>query len=120
MQLWQRRSHAISVCRFVLADCIYKVISQRGEKTLFERLSTPRPAPKIVLKSNWHSQQQQLPDTLDSPTSARIGKTLREGLEPTEEKEEPQFEVDLRTEGIVQDAILKDEDRMGNVKDVVD
>ena len=45
---------------------------------------------------------------------------MREGLEPTEEKEEPEFEVDHRTQGIVQDATSKDEDRMGNVKDVVD
>ena len=56
LQFWHRRSHAISVCSFLPADCIYKVISQREEKTLFERLSTPRLAPKIVLKSKWHSQ----------------------------------------------------------------
>ena len=115
------------------------MISQKGETTLFERLSTPRPAPKIVLKSDWHSQQQQ-PHTLEGSTSAgigkplrflqpststvvvtpaSIGKPLREGFEPTEEKEEPEFEVDLRIEGIAQDAILKDEERMGNLKEVV-
>ena len=47
-------------------DCIYKVFSQTGERTLFERLSTPRPAPKIVLKSAWQSQQQQQQDTSES------------------------------------------------------
>ena len=140
LQFWQTRSHAIIVCSSVPADCIYKVISQRGEKALFERLSTPRLAPKIVLKSNWRSQEQQ-PDTLEGPTSAgigkplrglqpststvvltpaSIGKPLREGFDPTEEKEEPEFEVDHRIEGIAQDAILNDEERMGNIKEVVD
>ena len=133
-------SHAIIVCSSVPADSISKVISQRGEKTLFERLSTPRPAPKIVLKSNWQSQQQQQPNTLEGPTSAGIGKPLRglqpststialtpvsigtplrEGFEPTEEKEEPEFEVDLRIEWIAQDAILKDEERTGKIKEVM-
>ena len=37
----------------------HRVISQNGDRTLFERLSTSRPAPKVKLKSNWHSQQQQ-------------------------------------------------------------
>ena len=141
LQFWLRRSHAISVCSFLLADGIFKVISQRQEKTLFERLSTPRPAPKIVLKSYWHSQQQQLPDTLESPTSAgigkplrglqpststfvltpaTIGKPLREGFEPTEEKIRTRVWSRPQNEGIVQDAILNDEDRMGNIQDVGD
>ena len=56
------------------ADCIYKVISQQRERTLFERLSTPRPAPKTALKSAWQSQrqeqqQQQQPITLESAAS---------------------------------------------------
>ena len=79
LRFWQTRSHAIIVCSSVPADCIYKVISQKGERTLFERLSTPRPAPKIVLKSAWQSQQQQQqqqPDTLGVSTSAGIGTPL--------------------------------------------
>ena len=55
LRFWQTKSHAIIVHNPVPADCIYKVISQKG----FERLSTPRPAPKLTLKSNSHSQQQQ-------------------------------------------------------------
>ena len=35
-------------------------------------------------------------------------------------KEEPDFEVDLRIEGIAQDVILKDEERMGQIQKVVD
>ena len=33
--------------------------SQNGERVLFERLETPRLVPKVTLKENWHSQQQQ-------------------------------------------------------------
>ena len=33
LQSWQTRSHAIIVCRSVSADCIYKVISQKEERT---------------------------------------------------------------------------------------
>ena len=36
------------------------------------------------------------------------------------EKEEPEFEVDLRIEGVAQDAILKDEERMGKIQKVAD
>ena len=50
LQFWQTRSHAMIVCSSVPPDSIYKVISQKGERTLIERLSTPRPAPKMVLK----------------------------------------------------------------------
>ena len=42
-QFWQTRSHAIIAHSSVPADCIHKVISQKGERILFERLSTPRP-----------------------------------------------------------------------------
>ena len=52
-------SYTITVHCPVPADCINKVISQNGGRRLFERLSTQRPAPKITLKNNWHSQQQQ-------------------------------------------------------------
>ena len=73
--------HAIIVCSSVLAHNIYKVISQKRKKTLFERLITPRPAPKIVRKGNWQSLQQRQPDALEGPTSAGSGKPLR-GLQP--------------------------------------
>ena len=36
------------------------------------------------------------------------------------EKEEPSFEVDLRIEGIAQDVILKDEERMSQIQKVVE
>ena len=59
LQFWQTKSHAIIVHSPVPAGCIYKVISRNGDRILLERLSTPRPAPKVTLKRYWHSQQQQ-------------------------------------------------------------
>ena len=49
LRLWQTRSNAVIENNSVSADSIFQVISRRGERTLFERLSKPRPAPKIVL-----------------------------------------------------------------------
>ena len=70
LRFWQRRSHAVIENNSVSADSIYKVISQKGKRTLFERLSTPRPAPKIVLESAWQSQQQQQQQQQDTSESA--------------------------------------------------
>ena len=112
-----------------------------GERTLYERLSTPRPAPKIVLKSAWQSQQQQQQqDTSESSVSGSTRKLVREedqgtltdnpeppsfwkqmrSTEPLVEKEEPEFKFDFRNEGIAQDVILEHEERMGQIRKVVD
>ena len=53
LQFWQTRSHATIVHDSVPADCIEKVLSENGDKTLYQRLSMLRPAPKIVLKDVW-------------------------------------------------------------------
>ena len=94
--------------------------------TLFERLSTPRPAPKIVLKSAWQSQQlqQQQQDTSESAAAGtkkqrvqRVesaerkeqgnptdnpelpsARKLMRSTEPPVEKEEPEFNVDQMKE----------------------
>ena len=55
---WKTRSNAVIVYN-VFWQTVYKVISQKGERSLFERLSPPRPALKVVLQSAWQSQQQQ-------------------------------------------------------------
>ena len=113
--------------------------SQKGELTLFERLSTPRPPPKIVLKSSWKTQQQQQVTSEGASSRTRklsARKVEREHKEdqgnPTEESElsrirklyaqdespvekEPEFKVDLRIEGVAHDVILKDEERMGKI-----
>ena len=42
--------HAIVDHDSVQANCIEKAVCQGGDKTFFQRLSTLRPAPKIILK----------------------------------------------------------------------
>ena len=97
---------------------------------IIRRLSTPRFAPKVTLASNWHSQQQQ-PLSGDVPSSSRkpvaveignrdvqgytmddqtsSGKPVRNSVSFVDKK--PKFEIDLRVEGVSQDAILKDEQK---------
>ena len=134
LQFWQTKSHAIVVHSPVPADCIYKVMSQNGDRILFERLSTPRPAPKVTLKSTWQSQQQQQQQSIcdgltgatkvvaresQSGTKDVKGSTndqtcirrLVRGFEPAVEKK-PQFEIDLQVEGVSKEVILKDEEKM--------
>ena len=64
MRFWQTKSFAIITYATVPGDCIDRVTSQNGDRVIFERLATPRAAPKVTLKSNWrtqHQQQQQQP-----------------------------------------------------------
>ena len=113
LQFWQTRSNAVIVHNSVPTDCIFKVISQRGERTLFQRLSTPRPAPKIVLKSARQPQQQQ-----DTSESSASGTRKLERRDESTVETEPEFKVDFRIEGIAQDVILKDDERMGKIQEV--
>ena len=59
LPFWHIKSFAIIIYATVPGDCIYRVISQSGDRVPHETLATPRPAPKATLKSNWHTQQQQ-------------------------------------------------------------
>ena len=135
----QTRSHAVIVYSTVPADRIYKMISQKELRRLFERLSTPRPAPKTALKSAWQSKQQQQrqQDTSESASSStrKTGAEREEQGTPTFHPElpcvrklkrstespvekEPEFNVDLRIEAIAQDVILEDEERMRQTQEV--
>ena len=124
---------------------MYKMISQKDERTLFERLSTSRRTPKIVLKSSWQTHQQQQEDTSEiassnvrklsarkvereqkedqgnptgDPTISHIRKLYAQD-ESTVEKES-EFKVEIRIEGIAHDVILKDEERASKIQDVVE
>ena len=59
-QFWQTRPHAVILCDSVLADCIEKSgMPSRApvENTiLYQRIPTPRPAPKFVSKNAWQVQ----------------------------------------------------------------
>ena len=45
---------------------------------------------------------------------------LKRSTESLVEKEQPEFKVDLRIEGIAQDVILKDEERVGHIQEVAE
>ena len=59
LQFWQTKSFAIITFATVPGDCIDRVTSQNGDRVIFERFTTAKPAPKVTLKSNWFTQQQQ-------------------------------------------------------------
>ena len=59
LQFWQTKSFAIMTYFTVPGDCIDRVTAQNGHRLLFDRLATPRPAPKVTLRKNWQSQQQK-------------------------------------------------------------
>ena len=59
LRFWQTKSFANITNTTVPGNCIDRVTSQNGDRVLFERLTTPRPALKVTLKSHWQTQQQQ-------------------------------------------------------------
>ena len=77
LRFWQTKSNAAIVYNSVRADCIHSVISQKGECTLFERLSMHRPTPKIVLESAWQSQQPQQDTSERASSRTGTGKPNR-------------------------------------------
>ena len=60
LEFWQTKSFAIMTYALIPGDCIDRVTSQDGDRILFVRLETQRPAPKVTLKMNGHSQQHHL------------------------------------------------------------
>ena len=51
LRFWQTKSRAITTYATVPGDCIDRVTSQNGDRVIYERLATPRPAPKVTLKN---------------------------------------------------------------------
>ena len=66
IEFWQKTSNPIVVNDQVPADCIYRVISQNAEQVLYETMSTPRPAPKVILRSRCRIEQEQYSVTASS------------------------------------------------------
>ena len=58
LQCWQTKSFAIMTYVTIAGDCIDRVTAQNGDRVMFERLATPRSAPKVTFKRNWQNQQQ--------------------------------------------------------------
>ena len=144
LQVWQTKSDAIIVHDPVPANCIYRVFFQNRGRILFERLSTPRPAPRVTLRGRCQSQQPQPQQQHFESASTGVWKQTRspsvkikeeenmvdetdnQGLTGTRKlerntehtvQEQPTFEIDLRTEGVPQDAIFEDEEQMREIND---
>ena len=69
LRFWQTKSFAIMAYVTIQGDCIDRVTAQTGDRVIFERLATPRPAPKVTLNSNWQSQQEQQEQQPQQPIS---------------------------------------------------
>ena len=117
---------------------LHRNLWKRRESTLFERLSTPRPAPKVTLKSNWQSQQQQQQQPLSGDVPSSSGKSVAvetgkrdvrgnatEDLGLSNSRKQVRHSVSLvdkkatirnrSSSGRSQDAILQDEEQMKEI-----
>ena len=118
--MWQTKSHAIIPNSSTPPDCIERMISQRGEVTMFQRFSTPRSASRIC-----HEQQQHAAAS-SSQHFRSCGKLQQDRHDGEHEivqevarncskhnivKEGDSFQVDLRVPGVSQDVIYQDEGR---------
>ena len=99
----------------VPADCINKVISQKGDRIPFGRLPRLRPAPRVTLRSSWHSQhpQPQPQQQISESASSSVWKQMRDTESSVNER--PKFEIDLREVGVPHGAILNDEEQMKEI-----
>ena len=115
---------------------------------MFERLSTPRPAHKVTLKSNWLVQQQQLLICNEVVTSTSkvvavwesqsgprdgtrdvrgyatgngdsSGKLVQDSEPKVICEQKPDVDIDLRVQGVSQDATLEDEATMREINQQV-
>ena len=81
LRFWQTRSFAIITYTTVPGDCIVRVTSQNGDRVIFEKLATPRPAPKVTLKSNWQIQKQQQQQPQQPTLLARVRDDTKHAME---------------------------------------
>ena len=90
----QTKSNATIVFDPAPVDCIERITNVKRDRILFERILTPRPVPKITLKSCWQASQQpqQQPQLFESSTSG-IWKQMRANYEPDRSKH---LETDAR------------------------
>ena len=105
------------------------MVSENGDTTLYQRVSTPQLAPRIILKSVWNlkQQQQQQQDTLrrtGTPVAEQNQDTRssdnKRSTETLVAEEENPFKVDLRIKGVPQYGVLKDQERMSKIQELVD
>ena len=115
LQFWQTKSNAIIVYQTVPPECISMVIHNNNMKIVYERLSDPQPAPKVVLKSDWLVLQQQ------QRTKPSFGQLERQDCKEEVEITTSIFnKIDLKIDGVPQSDILKDEEQMKSISEAVE
>ena len=97
---------------------------KKEKEHLYERLSTRRPSTAAAVTTpessvqgaprNWWQKRTKVPK--QTTQNHRASGNRCEVSESPVQKEEPEFKVDLRIEGIAQDVILKDEGRMDQIQ----
>ena len=113
-QFWKTKSNAIVVCDSVPKDCIERVVCDDGDRVLFQRVLTPRPRPKVALRSKWqisqqqqqHQQQQHQQQHQQQQQQPRSSGEWRKLLETGANKwsmQPSRKEIDLRMDGIPQE-----------------
>ena len=113
------KSFAIMTYVTIPGYCIDRVTAQNGDRELFERLATPRPAPKVTSKRNWHSQQQQQEQqpishthTLYLEKESDLGKQGRSARRPGNRKQftsQTSVDTHLSDKEVSTNALVKNE-----------
>ena len=87
------------------ADCSEKVVSTREDKTLYQRVPTPRPHPKIVMMDAWQVQHNKEECSEDQAQENRVrkGKSIK---------------IDFRVQGVPQKKVLEDQGRMTKIQNL--
>ena len=63
----KKKSIAIMTFFTIPGDCIDRVTAQNGDRVLFERLATPRPAPKVSLSGIGKASSSRKSSSCSSP-----------------------------------------------------
>ena len=90
--MWQTRSHASN-----LHDSVQQTAWRKWQapEILHQRIPTPRPSPKIVLKEDWQAQHDK-------------ASQQRTGIEKSIAGQEHLFTIAFRVQGALHEAVLED------------
>ena len=85
---WQASSNAIILDDSVPADCLEEVVHCRTGEILYQKIRlSPRPPPKVILKSVWQVEQESIGRRMADQVTVGLEVDLRyQGIPP----EEPQ------------------------------
>ena len=77
------------------------MVSTRGDKILYQRIPQPRPPLRVVLENVWQVQHDKQSSNEQSCAERDL------------------FKIDLRVQGVPQNAVLEDQGRAPKIQDVV-